>query len=125
MVDARKLRFERSWIKQAADGCRGHLRDDPPPRRHSNARDLAVPITNDGQVVLLRQYRFAVQARLLEFPAGTLEDGEDPLESITNDGQVVLLRQYRSGSWGKKPATALRSGMCWGRCSPALVIPMK
>ena len=49
--------------------------------RHPGA-SLAVPITNDGQVVLLRQYRFAVQARLLEFPAGTLEEGEDPLESM-------------------------------------------
>ena len=46
---------------------------------------LAVPITDDGEVVLLRQYRFAVQARLLEFPAGTLEEGEDPLESMQRE----------------------------------------
>ena len=35
--------------------------------------------------MLLRQYRFAVQARLLEFPAGTLEEGEDPLESMQRE----------------------------------------
>ena len=52
--------------------------------RHPGA-SLAVPITDDGQVVLLRQYRFAVQARLLEFPAGTLEEGEDPLESMQRE----------------------------------------
>ena len=34
---------------------------------------LAVPITPDNKVVLLRQYRFAVSRYLLEFPAGTLE----------------------------------------------------
>ena len=52
--------------------------------RHPGA-SLAVPITDDGHVVLLRQYRFAVQARLLEFPAGTLEAGEDPLESMQRE----------------------------------------
>ncbi len=33
---------------------------------------LAVPITPEGKLVLVRQYRFAVQGRLLEFPAGTV-----------------------------------------------------
>ena len=33
---------------------------------------LAVPITKDNKVIILRQYRFAVSRYLLEFPAGTL-----------------------------------------------------
>jgi len=37
-----------------------------------------VPLTDDGQVVLLRQYRLALEADLLEIPAGTLEPDEDP-----------------------------------------------
>ena len=78
-VDARKLRFERNRIKlpMGVEATFGMI-------RHPGA-SLAVPITNDGQVVLLRQYRFAVQARLLEFPAGTLEEGEDPLESMQRE----------------------------------------
>ena len=32
-----------------------------------------------------RKIRFAVQARLLEFPVGTLEAGEDPLESMQRE----------------------------------------
>ena len=44
---------------------------------------LAVPITNEGNVIILRQYRFAVSRYLIEFPAGTLEDGETPLNSIS------------------------------------------
>ena len=30
---------------------------------------LAVPVTQDGKLVLVRQYRFAAQGWLLEFPA--------------------------------------------------------
>ncbi len=38
-----------------------------------------VPVTDDGRVVLLRQYRQALRAHLLEIPAGTLDvDGEGP-----------------------------------------------
>ena len=43
-----------------------------------------MPITPDGQVVLLRQYRFAVQARL-RISCGNLEEGEDPLESMQRE----------------------------------------
>jgi ADP-ribose pyrophosphatase len=35
-----------------------------------------VPVTDGGDVVLVRQHRKAVEASLLEIPAGTLEPGE-------------------------------------------------
>ena len=38
---------------------------------------MAVPVTADGKFVLVKQYRFAIQRYLLEFPAGTLEVGEE------------------------------------------------
>src|ERR1044071_8883951 len=37
-----------------------------------------VPMLDDETVLLIRQYRQAVDEMLLEIPAGTLEDGEDP-----------------------------------------------
>jgi ADP-ribose pyrophosphatase len=37
-----------------------------------------VPITGDGQVMLVRQWRTPTQSALLEIPAGTREEGEDP-----------------------------------------------
>lgn len=46
---------------------------------------LAVPITNDGKFVLVKQYRFTVKGRLLEFPAGTVEPNEDPSETIKRE----------------------------------------
>ncbi len=46
---------------------------------------LAVPIKDDGKIIVLRQYRFAVSRRILEFPAGTLESNEDPLLAIKRE----------------------------------------
>ena len=39
-----------------------------------------VPILEGGNVILVRQYRYAVSTELLEIPAGTLEPGEEPEE---------------------------------------------
>lgn len=40
-----------------------------------------VPITEDGKVVLVEQYRYPIKQKLLEIPAGKLDKpGEDPLE---------------------------------------------
>ncbi|MCS6781966.1 MAG: NUDIX hydrolase [Gloeomargarita sp. SKYBB_i_bin120] len=48
---------------------------------------MAVPVTPEGQLVLVHQYRFTAQGRLLEFPAGTVENGEDPLQTIQRELQ--------------------------------------
>ena len=37
-----------------------------------------VPLFEDGQIILVRQYRYPVTTELLEIPAGTLEEDEDP-----------------------------------------------
>jgi ADP-ribose pyrophosphatase len=46
---------------------------------------MVIPVTPDGRIIILRQYRFAVQGRILEFPAGTLEIGETPLVTIQRE----------------------------------------
>lgn len=46
---------------------------------HSGAAAI-VPITEDGEVILVRQYRNAEDGEVLEIPAGKLEKGEDPFE---------------------------------------------
>ena len=58
---------------------------------------LAVPITNENKVILLRQYRFAVSRYLLEFPAGTLEIGETPINSIKREIQEES--GYKAEKW--------------------------
>ena len=47
--------------------------------RHPGAAAM-VPLLDDGEVVLIRQYRHAVGRFLWEIPAGTLERGESPME---------------------------------------------
>ncbi len=60
---------------------------------------LAVPVTPEGKLILLRQYRFAVQRRLLEFPAGTIEPNEDPFETIQRE--IEEETGYRAHKWQK------------------------
>lgn len=39
-----------------------------------------VPVNDQGEVMMVRQFRLAAGQELLEIPAGTLEEGEQPLE---------------------------------------------
>ena len=58
---------------------------------------MAVPITDDGKFVLVKQYRFAIQRYLLEFPAGTLEVGEDP--DVTIKREIEEETGYSASKW--------------------------
>lgn len=69
---------------------------------------LAVPVTPDGKLVLLRQYRFTLQGRLLEFPAGTVERHEDPEETIRRELEEET--GYRAHKWQKLGEFAVAPG---------------
>ncbi|MGG6293852.1 NUDIX hydrolase [Leptolyngbya sp. AN02str] len=58
---------------------------------------LAVPVTPDGKFVLVRQYRFAAEQRLLEFPAGTVEPNEDPFTTVEREIQEET--GFRAHRW--------------------------
>jgi ADP-ribose pyrophosphatase len=58
---------------------------------------LGVPLTSEGKLVLVRQYRFCLEGRLLEFPAGTVEMGEDPAETIKRE--IEEETGYRANRW--------------------------
>ena len=60
---------------------------------------LVIPVTPDGKLVLVRQYRFAVQGWLLEFPAGTVESYESPLETIQRE--IEEETGYSATDWQK------------------------
>jgi len=60
---------------------------------------LAVPVTAEGKFVLVRQYRFAVQGQLLEFPAGTVEPNETPEQTIQRE--IEEETGYHADRWRK------------------------
>ena len=69
---------------------------------------LAVPITNEGKLVLIRQYRFTIAGWLLEFPAGTLELNEAPTETIQRELEEET--GYRANQWRSLGKFALAPG---------------
>ena len=52
--------------------------------RHPGAV-CVVPVDNDGNVIMVRQYRYAFGQVLLEIPAGKLEKGEEPLPAAMRE----------------------------------------
>jgi ADP-ribose pyrophosphatase len=58
---------------------------------------VIVPQLEDSRLVLIEQYRFAVGETLLEFPAGTLEPDEAPLECARRE--LIEETGYRADHW--------------------------
>jgi ADP-ribose pyrophosphatase len=54
-------------------------------------------VDEDGHVVLIRNHRLAVGTTLIEIPAGTLAEGETPLEAARRE--LAEETGYRAESW--------------------------
>ena len=52
--------------------------------RHPGAV-CVVPVTDENEVIMVRQFRYAFGEVLLEIPAGKLEPGEDPLKAALRE----------------------------------------
>ena len=52
--------------------------------RHSRSVVL-VPVPEPGKVILIRQYRYAVNAFLWELPAGSVDEGESPEQAARRE----------------------------------------
>lgn len=88
-----------------------------------------VPITEDNSIVLVKQYRKAVNRMLYEIPAGKLEVNEEPRETAIRELQEetgykanelkYLLEFYTSpGYCNEKIYLFLASGLVEGESSP-------
>lgn len=46
---------------------------------------VAVPVLDDGRLLLIRQFRYPLGKYILEFPAGKLEPNRPPLETMSRE----------------------------------------
>jgi ADP-ribose pyrophosphatase len=66
--------------------------------RHSKSV-VIVPVPEPGRIVLIRQYRYAVNAWLWELPAGSVDEGETPEQAAARECHEEI---------GKLPSTVVR-----------------
>ena len=48
---------------------------------------MVIPVTDKGQLVMLHQFRYAVQSVFIEFPAGKVDAGENALQAARRELQ--------------------------------------
>ena len=120
MSDTERLSHERVYDGKVFDVDRDRVRM-PNGRevtvdvvRHPKSVVL-VPIPEPGRVVLVRQYRYAVNAFLWELPAGSVDEGETPEQAAARECHEEI---------GKVPGTVVRLGAMYptpGYCNEEMV----
>jgi ADP-ribose pyrophosphatase len=61
-----------------------------------------IPITNEGKIILVKQYRKSLNRSLIEIPAGRIEVGEDP--------KITALRELEEETgYGAREVTYIQS----------------
>ncbi|TML12528.1 MAG: NUDIX hydrolase [Actinobacteria bacterium] len=71
---------------------------------------VVVAIDREGMLALVRQRREAVRKELLELPAGTLEDGESPLDCARRELEEET--GLTGGSWRERTVFYTTPGFC-------------
>lgn len=102
----------------ARTAYKGKLFDVTLERWSENEREIVehpgavaiVAIDRDGMLTLVRQTREAVRKELLELPAGTLEEGEAPLESAQRE--LAEETGLTGGSWREAATFFTTPGFC-------------
>lgn len=69
-----------------------------------------IPVTKEGEILFVRQYRYAVETALLEIPAGKIDPGEDPDTCAARE--LTEETGYRAGRLTKLGAVFTTPGFC-------------
>ncbi len=69
-----------------------------------------VALDDEGRVLLLRQYRYAVGQELWEIPAGTLDDKEEPL--VCAKRELIEEAGVKANSWTSMGHVVTVPGFC-------------
>jgi ADP-ribose pyrophosphatase len=76
---------------------------------------VLIPVPEPGHVILIKQFRYAVNAFLWELPAGSVDEGETPEQAATRECHEEI---------GRVPATVVRLGSMYptpGYCDEEMV----
>jgi ADP-ribose pyrophosphatase len=88
LLETKKFRVSRDTVKTPAGKLKAR------EIVHHPGACVLVPLLDDGQVVLIRNYRIAARETLIELPAGTLEPPEPPLK--TAERELIEETGYRA-----------------------------
>ena len=55
----------------------------------------AIPVLDDGRILLIRQFRYPIGKFILELPAGKLDSGQPPLETMARELEEEIGYQRR------------------------------
>lgn len=77
--------------------------------KHKGAAAV-VPVTENGTILLVKQYRNALDQETLEIPAGGIEPGETPLECVTRE--IEEETGYRAGKMEHLMTIVTAIGFC-------------
>ena len=87
-ISSKKV-FEDRWFKARADACQfpdGRIIDPYYVVELPNWAN-AVVVTPNNEIVLVKQYRYPVNAVTLELPGGVINEGEDPMVAALRETQ--------------------------------------
>ncbi|MCO6474743.1 MAG: NUDIX hydrolase [Melioribacteraceae bacterium] len=75
-----------------------------------NGGAVVLPITNEGKIVFVKQFRYPFEKYMLELPAGKLETNEDPQKCAERELEEET--GYTSNNFSKLGAIATTPGFC-------------